>query len=138
MKRAHHNLEAWQQALTLVKSIYSATAPFPKSELYCLTSQMRRAAVSVPSNIAEGAARESTAEFLRFLFIARGSLAELETQILIAKDLGYLDDGDALMKQLDRVSAPLSGLIRNLKNRASQVGEDLSPYDNLSDPTLNS
>ncbi len=62
MKRAHHNLEAWQQALALVKTIYSATSNFPKDELYGLTSQMRRAAVSIPSNIAEGAARESTQE----------------------------------------------------------------------------
>ena len=130
MKRAHHNLEAWQRALKLVKTIYSATASFPKSELYGLTSQMRRAAVSIPSNIAEGAARETPAEFLRFLTIARGSLSELETQILIAKDLGYLDDCDALMNHLDRVSAPLSGLIRSFKARAKKVREDLPAYDN--------
>ena len=131
MKRAHHNLEAWQSALTLVKSVYSATASFPNSELYGLTSQLRRAAVSIPSNIAGGAARESTAEFLRFLYIARGSLAELETQIVIAKDLGYLDSPDMLMAQLDKVSAPLSGLIRSLKDRVVKVSEDLPVYDDF-------
>jgi four helix bundle protein len=130
MKRAHHNLEAWQQALALVKTIYSATSNFPKDELYGLTSQMRRAAVSIPSNIAEGAARESTAEFLRFLYIARGSLAELETQLLIATELGYLEDSDSLTTQLDRVSAPLSGLINSLKTRVNQVREDLPAYEN--------
>jgi len=131
MKKAHHRLEAWQQALNLVKSIYSATASFPKSELYGLTSQMRRAAVSIPSNIAEGAARESTAEFIRFLYIARGSLAELETQILIAQELGYIDVVAPIMERLDSVSAPLSGLIRSLKNRASKAGEELPAYDDL-------
>ena len=138
MKRAHHNLEAWQQAMKLVKTIYAATTSFPKSELYGLTSQMRRAAVSIPSNIAEGAARESIAEFLKFLSYSRGSVAELETQILIAKDLGYLDDCDALMNQLDRVSAPLSGLIRSLKSRANQAREDLTAYDNEPEWSLNS
>jgi len=130
MKKAHHNLEAWQKALALVKSIYTTTSTFPKAELYGLTSQMRRAAVSIPSNIAEGAARETTPEFLRFLYIARGSLAELETQLLIAADLGYLKEPDPLMTQLDRVSAPLSGLIKSLKTRANQAREDLPVYDN--------
>jgi four helix bundle protein len=130
MKRAHQNLEAWKSALTLVKSIYTTTASFPKSELYGLTSQMRRAAVSIPSNIAEGAARESTPEFQRFLYIARGSLAELETQLLIANDLGYIADLGPLQKDVDHVSALLTGLIKNLKNRTSRTREDLPEYDN--------
>jgi len=134
MKKAHHNLEAWQQALALVRSIYSATTSFPKAELYGLTSQMRRAAVSIPSNIAEGAARESTPEFLRFLFIARGSLAELETQILLSHDLGYIEAATPLLSDLERVSGLLNGLIRSLKARSSsRVREGLPEYDDPPD-----
>lgn len=129
MKRAHHNLEAWKRALALVKTVYTSTASFPKSELYGITSQMRRAAVSIPSNIAEGAARETTPEFLRFLYIARGSLAELETQILIATDLGYLKDAESLKANIYQVSALLDGLIRSLKARSPRVKEDDPPYD---------
>jgi four helix bundle protein len=134
MKKAHHNLESWQQALNLVKSVYSSTSTFPKSELYGLTSQMRRAAVSIPSNIAEGAARESTPEFLRFLYISRGSLAELETQLLISRDLGYIEDVTQLLTDLERVSGLLNGLVRSLKSRSSaRVREDLAEYDDLPD-----
>jgi len=92
VKRKHHELQVWQEAMALVKEIYRITASFPKEEVYALTSQMRRAAVSIPSNIAEGAARNGDKEFLQFLAIARGSLSELETQLLIANDLGYLGD----------------------------------------------
>ena len=138
MNRSHHRLEAWKRAIQLVKTVYTTTSDFPKPELYGLASQMRRAAVSIPSNIAEGAARESTAEFLRFLYIARGSLSELETQVLIAHDLGYLEDTDPLLNELGRVSAPLSGLIRSLKNRSTKVGEELPIYDDNPEWTPNS
>ena len=133
MKKAHQRLEAWQQSMNLVKKIYESTATFPREELYGLTSQMRRAAISIPSNIAEGAARETAREFLRFLYIARGSLAELETQALIARDLNYLADGDSLLERMGRVNALLSGLIRNLKARNPKVSEDLPDYG--PDPT---
>ena len=83
--RNHHELRAWQETMTLVREVYQATGSFSASEQYGLTSQLRRAAVSVPSNIAEGAAPESTKEFAQFLIMARGSLSELETQLLIAK-----------------------------------------------------
>lgn len=129
MKRAHHHLEAWQQALGFVKTIYSATSTFPKNELYGLASQMRRAAVSIPSNIAEGAARDTTAEFLRFLFIARGSLAELETQILVANELGYVNDPQPSLKDLYQVNALLDGLIRSLKARPTRVKDEGPDYD---------
>jgi len=119
--------------MKLVKHIYKSTATFPREELYGLTSQMRRAAISIPSNIAEGAARETTPEFLRFLYIARGSLSELETQTLIAQDLSYLADGDSLLEGMRHVSVLLSGLIRNLKARNQKVSEDLPDY--LPDPT---
>ena len=79
LKRKHHSLLVWQEAMELVQEIYNVTALFPKEEVYALTNQMRRAAVSVPSNIAEGAARTGKKEFLQFLSIARGSLSELET-----------------------------------------------------------
>ena len=115
--------------MKLVKHIYKSTATFPREELYGLTSQMRRAAISIPSNIAEGAARETTPEFLRFLYIARGSLSELETQTLIAQDLSYLADGDSLLEGMGHVSVLLSGLIRNLKARNQKVSEDLPDYE---------
>lgn len=90
MRRKRHDLLVWQEAIQLVKMVYEVTAGFPRDELYGLTSQMRRAAVSVPSNIAEGAARFGTKEFLQFLAIARGSLSEIETQIIIANRLGFI------------------------------------------------
>ena len=133
MKRSHHRLEAWKRALEFVKTVYTTTSTFPKTELYGLTSQMRRAAVSIPSNIAEGAARETTPEFLRFLYIARGSLAELETQILIARDLNYLVDITIVMNELERVSGLLNGLIRSLKSRSPRASEDLVSYDDAQD-----
>ena len=128
MKRSHHRLEAWKRALELVKTVYTTTSSFPKTELYGLTSQMRRAAVSIPSNIAEGAARETTPEFLRFLYIARGSLAELETQILIAHDLGYIDNVESLKAEIYQVSALLDGLIRSLKARSNRVKDEVPTY----------
>ncbi|WP_265583853.1 four helix bundle protein [Chitinimonas koreensis] len=89
VKRKHHELRVWQAAMTLVREVYAISASFPREETFCLTSQMRRAAISVPSNIAEGAARATQKEFLHFLHVARGSLSELETHYLIAKQLGY-------------------------------------------------
>ncbi|PJC75307.1 MAG: hypothetical protein CO012_03670 [Syntrophobacterales bacterium CG_4_8_14_3_um_filter_49_14] len=80
--RKHYELKAWQEAMELVKEIYRVTRDFPKEEIYGLVSQMRRAAVSIPSNISEGAARGGDREFIQFLIIARGSLSELETQLL--------------------------------------------------------
>ncbi len=103
--------------MKLVKMTYNVTAEFPQEEIYGLTRQMRRAAVSVPSNIAEGAARNSNRELLQFLIIARGSLSELETQVLIAKDLGY-HDGEQLINQINITFSRLSGLINSVRNKA--------------------
>jgi four helix bundle protein len=89
--RSYRDLVAWQQARILVKATYVATKLFPKEETYGLTQQIRRAAVSVPSNIAEGYGRGSRKDYVRFLLTARGSLYELQTQLLLAQDLGYLD-----------------------------------------------
>src|SRR5258705_5137149 len=88
--KSYTELIAWQKAMTLVAAVYSATKVFPKEELYGLTSQVRRAAVSIPSNIAEGQGRQTTPDFLRHLSIAYGSLLEMETQMLIALRLDYL------------------------------------------------
>lgn len=95
----------------LAEDIYRLTGDFPKEEMYGLSSQMRRAAVSIPSNIAEGAARGSKKEFLHFLQIARGSLSELETQIILAKKLSYAHDLEKIMDRVEKVFALLGGLI---------------------------
>src|ERR1700733_13543150 len=87
--QSHHNLEVWRIAIDLVDNVYELTLLFPKEERYGLASQMQRCAVSIPSNIAEGSARHSTREFMQFISIARGSLAELETQLIIAQRRGY-------------------------------------------------
>ena len=115
--RRHHELQVWQEAIDLVEEAYRLTSAFPREELYGLTSQMRRAAVSVPSNIAEGAARQSEREFLQFLIIARNSLSELETQVLIAEKLGYVKSMKPIMQRISKVFGLLGGLICALKQR---------------------
>ena len=106
--------------MRLVRSVYEATATFPDEEKFGLIAQLRRCAVSVPSNIAEGAARSSTKEFRRFLLVARGSLMEMDTQIWIARDLGFLDDPGPLQAEVMEILAMLNGLI---KNRTPDEGE---------------
>ena len=105
------------ESYDLVNAVYDATESFPKKEVYSLTDQIRRAAVSIPSNIAEGQAHYSNREFLHFLRHSRGSLAELETQVLIAQRRSYLRESQAgeLLKQADEVGRILSGLINSLK-----------------------
>lgn len=115
--RRHHDLDVWRDAIDLVAVVYRASASFPPDERYGLTAQIRRAAVSVPSNIAEGSARRSRAELLQFLYIARGSLAEVETQLQIARRLAMLGDDDELDETLDKVFAKLGALINSLKAR---------------------
>ena len=117
MRRKHHDLQVWQEAMELVKNVYKATSEFPQSEVYALTSQMRRAAVSIPSNIAEGASRRGDKEFLHFLSIARGSLGELETQVIIAIDIGYVREETSLLAMIDKVFGLLGGLINSVKRR---------------------
>ena len=113
-KRKHHDLRVWQGAMNLVEEIYKITSLFPKDELYALTNQMRRAAVSVPSNIAEGAARNSSKEFLYFLSIARGSLSELETQLQIAERLGYMKK-DCFPDNIETIFGLLGGLMKSIR-----------------------
>lgn len=112
----HKDLDVWKKAMDLAAQVYSLTARFPKEELYGLTSQIRRSAVSIPSNIAEGAARHSQKEFIQFLHIASGSVAELETQLLLAIQLGLLS-GDHIISHVEEVRKLLLGLLRSLKKK---------------------
>ena len=116
--RNHKKLRAFELADELVIMIYRATKSFPKEEVYGLCSQMRRAAVSVPSNIVEGCARESQAEYFRFLEIAFGSLRELHYQFSLARRLGYIDERDVSECDLKIVEAEkvLNALLRSLRN----------------------
>lgn len=115
--RSYKDLIAWQKALELTTAIYSITRKFPKEETFGLTSQLRRAAVSIPSNIAEGHARNSSREFGHFLTIALGSLNEAETQLLIAQKLGYLapETVAILLKDASEVGKIIQGLAASLK-----------------------
>jgi four helix bundle protein len=115
--RPHRNLEVWKVAMAFVREIYQITETFPGSELYGLSSQMRRAAISIPSNLAEGAARKGTKEFGQFLNIAQGSISELDTQTELAHMLNYIDKTayDKLNDKLTGISKMLFGLSRSLK-----------------------
>ncbi len=117
MRRDHKDLRAWQTAMQLVEDIYRLTATFPREEQFGLISQMRRAAVSVPSNMAEGAARNGTKELIHFLGIATGSLAELDTQLELAVRLGYCTAQEQLQARLNEVSALTLALIKSLREK---------------------
>ena len=110
----HKDLEAWKKSIDLVKDIYSITKDFPSSEQFGLVSQMRRAAVSIPSNLAEGSARFSDKDCTRFIDISLGSLAELETQIIIAKELNFIKENHELLEKIKKVNALLIGLRKYL------------------------
>ncbi len=110
MGKPHEQLDAWKEAMQLVKTIYELTSAFPADERFGLTSQLRRAASSIPSNLAEGAARNGAREYVQFIGIARGSLAELDTQLQIAMMLGFLPAGHAVFQRADRVGRLLTGL----------------------------
>lgn len=112
--RTHKDLDVWNKSMDLAFNLYSMTKKFPKEEVYGLTSQMRRSAVSVVSNIAEGAARSSKKEFIQFLYIALGSLSELETQLLLAQRLEYLNS-DTAFSEIDKIRQMLLGLMSYLK-----------------------
>ncbi|MEX2270049.1 MAG: four helix bundle protein [Vicinamibacterales bacterium] len=112
----YSQLETWQRAMDLAEAVYAATRGYPKDEMYGLTSQTRRSAVSVPSNIAEGQGRGSSRDFVRFLAVARGSLCELETQLLLGGRLKYMDQASVstLLKQAATVGRLINGLIRSV------------------------
>jgi len=111
----HTKLEAWKEAVELSVNVYGLTKGFPKEELYALTSQLRRAAVSIPSNIAEGCARNTNGESIHFLYIALGSLAELETQLIIAMKLGYIEKPNDIFNKITKA----------VNNRDDQVSQNV-------------
>ena len=119
MLRNYKDLKVWQKSYQFCLIIYKITKEFPNDERYSLTSQIRRAAVSVPSNIAEGYGRKSTPDYVRFLYIAYGSTCELETQILLAGDLGYIkpEQLNKLQKDIAEGERMLKALIKSLENK---------------------
>ena len=119
--KTHKDLKVWQESIELVTIIYDKTKSFPKDELFSLTSQIRRCAISIPSNIAEGAARESNKEYIRFLYIGQGSISELDTQLLIAKNLNFVskEDHSRLTEKLAEIRKMLSGLIKFRKGKSN-------------------
>lgn len=119
--KTHKDLDVWQASIKLAGQVYEITKDFPKDELFGLVSQMRRAAVSIASNIAEGAARHGNREFIQFLRMALGSASELDTQIEISKTVGICDGARLadLQEQATRVSMMLNGLIRSVQRRGS-------------------
>lgn len=122
MGKPHHNLEVWKKALELVNCIYQLTIRFPNEEKFGLISQMRRCAISIPSNIAEGAARSTKKEFINYLHISQGSIAELETQLLIAQNLNFVEvnETERLLKGLDEISRMIIGLQKSLRRKTGE------------------
>ncbi len=121
--KTFRDLIAWQKAMQLARKVYQATEVMPKSERFGLIVQMRRAAVSVPSNIAEGHGRQSRVDYLRFLKVARGSLMELQTQLILSEDLGFLSPSPELSELLAETDRVLQGLIRSLE-KLNKVGTE--------------
>jgi four helix bundle protein len=114
--KTHRDLDVWQKSIDFVIRIYEHLDNFPSIEKYELSSQIRRAVVSIPSNIAEGAARSSDKDFLKFIYYSLGSLSEVETQLIIAKRLKYIND-DELFSELENIKHLILGLVKFLKNR---------------------
>ena len=113
----HRDLAAWQEAMALVEIVYRNTLNFPREETFALTIQIKKSAVSVPSNIAEGAARNTLGEFVQFLGVACGSLAELETQLELAVRLGFMKPDSSAISQMNHVGKLVRALRKSLKNR---------------------
>ena len=123
----YEDLEVWKLAKTLAVEVYKITKAFPKEDLYGITSQIRRCSLSIPSNLAEGSARGSKKEFARFVMIALGSTAELNTQLLVAKEIGILSETDynAICTKLGRIGKMLKGLERSMRtNNQQQMTND--------------
>lgn len=121
--RPHHNLDVWKKAVDFSVEIYRFTEKFPKEERFGLTSQIRRAAVSIAANISEGAGRKSNKDFLRFLSMAQGSASELETEVLIAHRLGYFDEREfkEIRDKLDDIGRMITGLCRYIEQKATST-----------------
>lgn len=116
--KTHKDLLVWKKSIDLVEQIYTFTKQFPKEELYGITNQMRRCAVSIPANIAEGSGRKNKAEFIQFLHIALGSASELETHLIISQRLGFLSSNsyDEIMNALNEIIKMICGLINSLNS----------------------
>lgn len=121
VEKPHKKLICWQLGVKFSVEIYKISQKFPEHEKFGLSSQIRRASVSIPTNIAEGAARNTTKEFINFLFIALGSVSEMDTLITIATQIGYLEksEEDQLIKKIEDISKLISGLIKKLKETQS-------------------
>ena len=117
--KSHKDLEVWKRSVSLVTFIYEITKSYPKEEIYGLTNQIRRSAVSISSNISEGAGRSHTKEFVQFLYISLGSLSELETQVIISENLKFIsiDNSAKIQNELTEIRKMIQGLIRNLENK---------------------
>ena len=121
--RSHKDLQVWQEAMVLVTEIYRLSENFPESEKFGLTSQIRRSAISIPSNIAEGFARKGNKELIQFLYISIGSLSELETQYEIAKNLNYIKEAKEITDKIIFIRIMLSNLIKSIKNKQQGDGK---------------
>ena len=116
--KSHKDLEIWKRSIKLVTEIYKLTKSFPDDEKYGLTSQIRRASISVPSNISEGAARKSTRDYVRFLYMSLGSLSELDTQLTIAQNLDYAEDIEDIFAEIKSLKLMIHSVVRKLKAKA--------------------
>ncbi len=121
----HRDLNVWREGIELVKMVYGLLERFPKNEEFALSFQIRKSVVSIPSNIAEGCGRDSDKELLHFLGIAAGSLAELETQLIIAKDLGYVDDLREVENKMNGVQKLLTGFRKYVKDNINKSNQDV-------------
>ena len=121
--KTHYDLDVWKKSIKLVKNVYTISAKFQKEEIYGLTSQIKRAIISIPSNIAEGASRQTNKEFIQFLYIAIGSASEVETQLIIANELNFIDGSDLnkLLKDINEIKKMINGLIKRLKERKNEI-----------------
>lgn len=122
--RDHRDLIVWQKGMALAVDIYAVTAAFPRSEQFGLTSQIRRAAVSVVSNIAEGSGRRTTKDFYAFMHVTRGSLAELETQLILAHRVGLLENTTKLARDVEEVGKLVNGVLRALERKMRQAAAE--------------
>jgi len=113
----HKDLEVWKESINLVKLIYEVTKKLPKDEIFGLTLQIKKSVISIPSNIAEGAARQSNKEFIQFLYIALGSLSELETQLIIANNLNFVNIDNSILELIEKIRKMIIGLIKYNKNK---------------------
>lgn len=125
MDKPHKKLDLWNAAMDLAITVYQVTDSFPREERYALTNQVRRAVASVPSNVAEGAGRQTKKEFINYLHMAQGSLSELDTHLELAKRLGYLaqDNWEIIAGRMERIDKMLSGLIRHQKRNIVKSGD---------------